>query len=44
MKKVIIGGFLSLNGTLGDISVFITAANNMVCGWSTPPGRFLTTV
>lgn len=44
MKKAIIGGFLSIIGTLGNLAVFITAANNMVGGWSTPPGRFLTTL
>lgn len=43
MKKVIIGGFLSLIGALGEMAVFITA-NNMVSGWCTPPGRFLCTV
>lgn len=44
MKRTIIGGFLALIGTLGCLAAFITAANNMVSGWSTPPGRFLTTV
>lgn len=44
MKKVIIGGFLSLIGALGEMAVFITAANNMVSAWCTPPGRFLCTV
>lgn len=44
MKKVIIGGFISIIGTTGNLAVFISAANNMVGGWSTPPGRFLSTV
>jgi hypothetical protein len=44
MKSVLIGGFLYLIGTLGDLAVFNTAANNMASGWNTPPGRFLTTV
>lgn len=44
MKRVIICCFLSLIGTLGDLAVFIACANNMVSGWGTPPGRFLTTV
>ena len=44
MKRVIAGGFLSLIGALGNLAVFIIAANNMVSGYSTPPGRFLTTV
>lgn len=44
MKKVIIGGFLSLIGTLGILAAFITAANNLVGSWSISPGRFLTTL
>jgi ABC-type sulfate transport system permease component len=44
MKKVIIGVFLSMIGALGSLTVFVIIANNMVSGWSTPPGRFLTTV
>ena len=44
MKKAIIGGFTSIIGTLGVMSVFIVGANNMVGGWRTPPGRFLSTV
>lgn len=45
MKKAIIGGFVSLVGTLGIMTAFITAGSslvNMQDGWSTPPGRFLT--
>ena len=44
MKRVLIGGFLSLVGMLGVLAVFVTCALNMVSGWSTPPGRFLSTV
>ncbi len=44
MKRAIIGGFLSLIGTIGNLLVFVTASNNMASEWSTPPGRFLTTV
>lgn len=44
MKRAIIGGFISLIGTIGNLLVFVTASNNMVSGWATPPGRFLTTV
>ena len=44
MKKVIIGGFLSLIGTLGILAVYITAGNNLATSWETPPGRFLYTV
>lgn len=44
MKKAIIGGFLSLIGTIWGLAIIVFAGNNMVSGWSTPPGRFLTTV
>jgi hypothetical protein len=44
MKKALIGGFLSLIGVMGVVAVFITCALNMASSWSTPPGRFLSTV
>ena len=44
MKRVIVGGFLSLIGALGCLAVFITVANNMVPGYSFPPGPFWETV
>ena len=44
MKKAIIGGFLSLIGTIWELAINVFAGNNMVSGWSTPPGRFLTTI
>lgn len=44
MKKAIIGGFISVIGAMGNLSVFIIAADNMLSGWSTPPGRLLSTV
>ena len=44
MKKVLIGGFLSLIGTIWSLAIIIFAGNNLVSGWSTPPGRFITTV
>lgn len=44
MKKAIIGGFLSLIGTIWELAIIVFAGNNMVSGWSTPPGRFLTTI
>lgn len=44
MKKVIIGGFLSLIGAIWGLGIIILAGNNLTSGWSTPPGRFLTTV
>lgn len=44
MKRALIGGFLTLTGMLGVLAVFLTAGANLVSGWPTPPGRFLTTV
>jgi len=44
LKKVLIGGFLSLIGTIWCLTVIIFAGTNLVSGWSTPPGRFFTTV
>lgn len=44
MKKTIIGGILAICGTFGTSSVLNTVADNLVSGWSTPPGRFITTV
>ena len=44
MKKVLIGGFTSLIGTIWCLAVMLFVGNNLVSGWSTPPGRFLTTV
>ena len=44
MKRVLIGGFLSLIGTFWGIAVITFAGNNLVSGWSTPPGRLLTTI
>jgi len=44
MKKVLIGGFFVMAGTIWELAVIIFVGNNLVSGWSTPPGRFLTTV
>ena len=44
MKKVLIGGFLSLTGSIWAMMVMFVAGNNLTTGWSTPPGRFMTTV
>ena len=43
MKKTIIGCCLTTIGTLGDLVVMLSSGNNLVSGWSTPPGRFITT-
>lgn len=44
MKRAIIGGFISLIGSIWLLAIALTAANNLTSGWSTPPGRFLTTI
>ena len=38
MKRVLIGGFLSLIGSIWAMAVLFVA------GWTPPPGRFMTTV
>ena len=44
MKKILIGGFLSVIGSIWASAVVFVAENNMASAWPTPPGRFLTTV
>ncbi|NMA96184.1 MAG: hypothetical protein GX974_09120 [Clostridiales bacterium] len=44
MKRVLIGGFLSLIGSIWSLAIIIIVGNNLVSSWATPPGRFLTTV
>ncbi len=44
MKRVFIGGFLSLTGALGTLGLLLLAAGNLVNGWSTPPGRLAATL
>ena len=44
MKKAVIGGMLSLIGSIWALAALLFASNNLVSGWSTPPGRLLTTL
>lgn len=44
MKKVLIGGFVALIGSIWALAVIFLAGNDLVSGWTTPPGRFLTAV
>lgn len=44
MKRALIGGFLSILGEIGVLGVLLLASADLVSGWSTPPGRLLTTV
>ena len=44
MKRALIGGFISLLGTIWGLAIAVAASNNLVSSWATPPGRFLSTV
>ena len=44
MKRALIGGFISLIGSIWALAITLLAVNDLVDAWSTPPGRFLTTV
>lgn len=44
MKRAFIGGFLSLIGSVWALGILLLASTNLVSGWTTPPGRFLTTI
>lgn len=44
MKRVLIGGFLMLIGTIWGLAICIFCGMNLTDAWPTPPGRFLMTV
>ena len=44
MKRVLIGGFLSLIGSIWALAVVFIAGSNLVSGWDTRLGRFWSTV
>ena len=44
MKRAIIGGFISLIGSIWTSAVIISANNYPINWWSTPPGKFLTQI
>lgn len=44
MKKAIIGGVLSLIGTIWEIAIILFVENNLVSSWSTPSVRFFETI
>lgn len=44
MKRTLIGAVLAFLGTFWGTAVFVCAGSRLTDGWSTPPGRFLTTV
>lgn len=44
MKKVLVGGFISLIGSIWAVAIIMLAANNLTSEWSKFPGRLLTTI
>ena len=44
MKRALIGGFLSLIGSIWSLAVAFIARSNLVGSWSSPPGRLITTI
>lgn len=44
MKRAMIGGVLSLLGTIWGIAALLYAGSHLVSAWTTPPGRFWSTV
>ena len=44
MKRAIIGGFVSLIGSIWSLAVIISASNYSIDGWTTPPGKLLTQI
>ena len=43
MKRVLIGGFLMLIGTIWGLAICIFCGMNLTDAWPTAPGRFLKT-
>ena len=44
LKRAIIGGFISLIGSIWTLTVIISANNYPINGWPTPPGKLLTQI
>ena len=44
MKRALIGGFISLIGSIWTLAIMLIAINNLTDEWYTPPGRLLTTI
>lgn len=42
MKRAIIGGFLSLVGSIWALAVLLCANSHAIGGWATPPGKLIT--
>ena len=44
MKRALIGGFISLVGSIWSLAVISAANNYSIDGWTTPPGKLLTQI
>lgn len=44
MKRALIGGFLSLIGSIWTLAIVFISGNNLVTPWDTELGRFWSTV
>ena len=44
MKRALIGGFLSLIGSIWSLAVIFIAGNNLVNSWDSRVGRLMSTV
>lgn len=44
MKRAIIGGFISIIGSIWALAVIISANSYDIGGWTTPPGKLLTQI
>ena len=44
MKKALVGGFLSLVGSIWAMVIMLVAGNSLVTEWNTEAGRFWSTV
>lgn len=42
MKRAVIGGFLSLVGSIWTLAVLLCANSHAISGWATPPGKLMT--
>lgn len=42
LKRAIIGGFISLIGSIWVLAIIISANNYAINGWATPPGKLIT--
>ena len=44
MKKVIMGGFLTLSGMMGIVGSYLSASSDLISAWNSFPGRAISTM